>query len=123
MSCISKFEVIKRFPHEIYVLHHAWFYSHSREHRTGLKSIPSVVMSQKLIDWWLLEKDIARRVDGVTLGEEFFATGILRHSEWGEGGKEGEREGGREGRREGGKEEGEGGRERGREGRREGKSE
>ena len=46
----------------------------------GVRNIPCVVMSQKLIDWWLLEKDISRRIDGVALGEDFFATGVLRHS-------------------------------------------
>lgn len=38
-----------------------------------------VVSAQRLIDWLQLEGDIAGREEGVALGQELFATGILRH--------------------------------------------
>ncbi len=45
-----------------------------------------VVNAQKLLDWLLSEGDIQRREEGVALGQEFFATGIIRHGEtWGRG--------------------------------------
>ncbi len=47
-----------------------------------MHNTPNLVVSQKLIDWWLEEKDIPKRVDGITLGEQFFATGVLRHSQY-----------------------------------------
>lgn len=40
-----------------------------------------VVNSQKLLDWLQSEGDIQRREEGVALGQELFATGILRHGE------------------------------------------
>lgn len=63
----------------IYCRLHSLFDPLVKEQRVGIRSIPCVVVSQKLIDWWHSEKDISRRVDGITLGEEFFATGVLRH--------------------------------------------
>ena len=56
-----------------------------RDHRVGLRMVACVVMSQRLIDWLLSEKDIKRRGDGVTLGEQLFAKGMIRHSESGVG--------------------------------------
>jgi len=43
--------------------------------------VPGVVVSQRLIDWLLSEKDIKRRADGLVLGEQLFAKGFIRHSE------------------------------------------
>ena len=48
----------------------------------GLRTVPGVVMSQRLIDWLLSEKDIKRRADGLVLGEQLFAKGFVRHSEY-----------------------------------------
>ena len=32
-----------------------------------------------MIDWWVEEKDICNRAEGVALGKEFYATGIMKH--------------------------------------------
>ena len=38
-----------------------------------------MVNAQKLIEWMQEENDITSREEGVALGREFIATGILRH--------------------------------------------
>ena len=38
-----------------------------------------VFNSQRMIDWWCDEKDISNRAEGVSLGKELYATGILKH--------------------------------------------
>ena len=43
--------------------------------------IKNVLNAQKLIDWMLEEHDIISREEGVALGREFVATGVLRHGE------------------------------------------
>ena len=53
--------------------------SQCREQKVGLRTMKSVINSQKMIDWWQSEKDIQSRQGGVDLGQELFATGILRH--------------------------------------------
>lgn len=47
-----------------------------------MSNMKCVVNSQKLIDWWQVEKDIHSRQAGVDLGQELFATGFLRHGEF-----------------------------------------
>ena len=45
----------------------------------------AVISSQRLIDFWISEKDIHNRAEGVALGQELFATGVLRHGTPGRG--------------------------------------
>ena len=35
-----------------------------------------------MIEWWCDEKDVSNRAEGVSLGKEFYATGILKHGMW-----------------------------------------
>lgn len=65
----------------IYARLHSLFDPLIREQRVGLRSMRAVVCSEKLIDWLVFEGDITNREQGVTLGEELFATGILRHGQ------------------------------------------
>ena len=59
---------------------HTHTHAHThREQKVGLRTMKCVINSQKLIDWWQAEKDIQNRQGGVDLGQEFFATGFLRH--------------------------------------------
>lgn len=39
----------------------------------------NVLNAQRLIDWLLEERDIISREEGVALGREFLALGVLRH--------------------------------------------
>lgn len=38
-----------------------------------------VIHAQRLLDWLQTEGDISTREEGVTLGQDLYATGILRH--------------------------------------------
>ena len=50
-----------------------------REQRVGLRAMKCVVNAQKLLEWLVVEGDITSREKGVALGQELFATGIIRH--------------------------------------------
>jgi len=39
-----------------------------------------VIHAQRLLDWLQTEGDISTREEGVTLGQDLYATGILRHA-------------------------------------------
>ena len=55
----------------------------SRDHRGSLMggALRSVLNAQKLIEWLLDENDITSREEGVALGRDFIALGVLRHGE------------------------------------------
>ena len=63
---------------------HALIHTCHRDQRVGIgrNTLHCVVNSQRMIDWWLEEKDISNRGEGVTLGKEFYATGMLKHGQW-----------------------------------------
>ena len=52
-----------------------------RDQRVGVSrtNLYCVFSSQRLIEWWCEEKDVSNRAEGVTLGKELYATGILKH--------------------------------------------
>lgn len=52
-----------------------------RDHKGSLigGAVRNVLNAQILVDWLLEEHDIISREEGVALGREFLALGVLRH--------------------------------------------
>ena len=44
-------------------------------------ALRNVLNAQKLIEWLIDEKDIVSRDEGVALGRQFVALGVLRHGQ------------------------------------------
>lgn len=69
------------------IVSHVWCYMFppsppvSRDHRGSLigGAVRNVLNAQILVDWLKEEHDITSREEGVTLGREFLALGVLRH--------------------------------------------
>ena len=49
-------------------------YAHNRHEQNKCN-----ISARKLLDWLMEEKDIERREEGVQLGQDLFATNVIRH--------------------------------------------
>ena len=62
---------------------HSSTHSLYRDHKGSVigGALRNVLNAQKLIEWLLEEKDIVSRDEGVALGRQFVALGVLRHGQ------------------------------------------